>query len=131
MNEKEIEPSSSGVDASDSNHPAAAPAASTPSWFNARPIPVFIIASWCILQFLGIVIFMASYWEDATEPVRTGAESSIGFVVKLLYPMILFWAGVLLPFMRKLATLAFGIYLAWGCFRLVTQHIDFPKNLSQ
>jgi hypothetical protein len=84
-----------------------------PGWFNKRPIPVFIIAGLCILQFVGICFFMAEHWREITELVRAGVESPIAFLAKLLYPFVLLMAGVLLLLMRKAATYAFGIYLCW------------------
>ena len=99
-------------------------------WFSARPIPVFIIASWCVLQFAGIVLFMSAHWHTVIQLVQTGTESSSSILGKLLYPLLLFAAGILLLFMRKAATIAFGVYFAWGCAKIVSENIAFSGYLS-
>jgi hypothetical protein len=123
-------PPSAELDSNTSGSQSAAQPPKTSGWFNARPIPVFIIAGWCILQFFGICLFMFEHWREVTELVRTGAESPLAFVGKFLYPALMFLAGLLLLFMRKAATFAFGLYLAWGATKVISQNIDFPGYLS-
>lgn len=110
-------------------HEAARPADS-PRWFNARPIPVYIISVWCILQFIGILVFMRAHWQDVTQPMRLGVESPAAFLVKLLYPALLFAAGILLLSMRKAAIAAFALYLVWGCGKVVMQGNAFAGYLD-
>lgn len=100
------------------------------SWFNKRPIPVFIISAWCILQFIGVTLFIINNWQEVTELVQTGVESPITFIGKLFYPFTMFVAGILLLLMRKSATIAFGLYLAWGIIKVVTQSSSFQAYLS-
>ncbi|WP_457425691.1 hypothetical protein [Roseateles sp. P5_E7] len=112
------------------SQPTSPQPSSTTQWFNRRPIPVFIIAALCILQFLGIALYLADHWYGLLELVRTGAESPFGFVFKLVYPFFLLGAGLALLFMRKLAIVLFSIYCAWGVGKIVVQTIDFPGYVS-
>jgi hypothetical protein len=100
------------------------------SWFSSRPIPVFIIAAWCILQLVGITIFMVENWREVSEPVRVGMESPLAFAGKFFYPFVMFIAGILLLFMRKAATYAFGLYVAMGIAQVFSKNIDFQGYLS-
>jgi hypothetical protein len=103
---------------------------SNASWFSSRPVPVFIIAAWCILQLIGISIFMVENWREVSEPVRIGMESPLAFACKFLYPLVLFIAGILLLFMRKAATYAFGLYVAMGIAQVFSKNVDFQGYLS-
>ncbi len=100
------------------------------NWFQSRPIPVFIISAWCVFQLIGVILFIINHLQEVTELVTTGIQSPIVFIVNLLYPFIFFVAGILLLFMRKSATIAFGLYLSWGIIKVLTQNIDFPGYLS-
>jgi hypothetical protein len=100
------------------------------AWFNRRPIPVFTIMALCVLQFLGIVLFIGAHWSELMELVRTGAESPLGFLFKLVYPFFLLSAGLALFFMRKIAIHFFSIYFAWGVYKIIAQTLDFPGYLS-
>jgi hypothetical protein len=100
------------------------------SWFQSRPIPVFIISAWCILQFIGVSLFIINHWQEVKELVNTGIQSPIVFIGDLFYPFIMFTAGILLLFMQKSATIAFGLYLSWGVIKVLSQDIDFPGYLS-
>lgn len=73
---------------------------------------------------------MIANWSNVTELVRTGSESMLMFVAKLLYPTIFFFAGTLLVLMRKGATAVFAIYFIWGCAKVISQHINFSGYLS-
>ena len=95
-----------------------------------RPIPVFIIAAGCVLQFIGIVAFMYQNWDAVFEPVRVGAVSVLEFVGKLVYPTILFLAGVSLFRMKKIAVPLFALYLAIGVARILVKPMTFTPYLS-
>ena len=99
------------------------------SWFNKRPIPVFIISAWCIIQFIVVTLFILDSWHEIIELVKTGAESPLSLIGKFLNPFIMFIAGILLLFMRKSATIAFGLYLASGLIWQVTQSSSFQGYL--
>jgi hypothetical protein len=109
VNENEYKAPSAKLNPSNAELKATAVLGSRPGWFNARPLPVFIIAGFCVLQFAGILYFLSAHWQDVMTLLRTGTESLFGFVVTLVYPALLCLAGVLLLFMRKEAVIAFGI----------------------
>jgi hypothetical protein len=100
------------------------------SWFECRPIPVFIITALCVLQFLGIMLYISEHWSELVDLVRRGAESPLAFVWKLVYPFLLLTAGLTLLTLRKVAILFFGAYLAWGIGKIIVHTIDFPGYLS-
>jgi hypothetical protein len=99
-------------------------------WFEQRPIPVFIISSLCVLQFLGISLYMYDHSQELFELVRAGVESPLMFVTKLIYPFFLLCAGLTLFFLRKAAIVFFGVYLAWGIGKIVAHNLDYPGYLS-
>lgn len=99
-------------------------------WFNKRPIPVFIISALCTLQFVGITLALFQHWQEFFELVRSGLESPLMFIIKLLYPFFLLSAGLSLFFMRKVAIAFFGIYLVWGIGKIVVNPLNFPGYLS-
>ena len=130
MQDNRFTPPNAELDSNTAALQAAVALPAKPGWFNARPIPVFIIAGWCILQFVGICLFMFEHWREVTELVRTGVESPLAFLSKFLYPALMLLAGLLLLFMRKAATFAFGLYLVWGTTKVVSQNLEFPGYLS-
>ncbi|WP_141715692.1 hypothetical protein [Burkholderia ubonensis] len=95
-----------------------------------RPIPVFIIAAACVLQYIGIVSFTCQNWSEVLEPVGMGQESMVEFAGKFLYPTILFFAGVSLLRMKKIAVHLFVLYLAIGVARIIAQPMIFAPYLS-
>lgn len=103
---------------------------STAAWFNSRPIPVFIIAFLCILQFMGITSALAYHWETYVELLSTGTISIFGFVTGLLYPFVVFVAGILLLLMRKSAIYAFALYLVWGITKVFLDKGEFQAYSS-
>ena len=68
---------------------------------------------------------MFENWTQFIELLKTGAISPLNFAVKLLYPTILFIAGLLLFFFRKPSIYFFGFYLMWGLIKIVTESPDF------
>lgn len=99
-------------------------------WFYKHPIPVFIISAFCTLQFVGITLALFQHRHEFFELVRTGVESPLMFIVRLLYPFFLLSAGLSLFFMRKVTIVFFGVYLAWGIGKIVVNPLDFPGYLS-
>ncbi|WP_431825074.1 hypothetical protein [Burkholderia sp. F1] len=95
-----------------------------------RPVPVFIIAAACVLQYIGIVAFTCQNWSAVLDLVRTGQESVVEFAGKFLYPAILFLAGVSLFRMKKIAVHLFVLYLVIGVARIIAQPMIFAPYLS-
>lgn len=85
----------------------------------SRTIPVYLITAWCSIQFAAVAYFMATNWQSILTPLQMGAESVAGFVGRLLFPVLLFVAGVQLFFMRKAASFSFGLYFAWSLQKLL------------
>lgn len=100
------------------------------SWFEKRPIPVFVIAALCLLQFLGVVLFIWDHWADLVEMMRRGIESPVTFLFRLVYPFLLLAAGLTLLALRKAALVFFGAYLVWGVEKIIVQTLNFPGYLS-
>ena len=95
-----------------------------------RPIPVYIIFTFCTLQFVAICSTLIQGWDEVTYLVRNGVESAPVFIGKLMYPTILFLAGVALVWMKRIATYLFAVYLAIGIIRVVMQPATFAPYLS-
>ncbi len=90
------------------------------AWFVRRPIPIFVIAAFCILQYLDILTELTRNWSGYLNLIDRGAVSPLAFIVKLAYPTLLFAAGVSLLFLwGRTAVVLFGCYLAWGVARIV------------
>jgi hypothetical protein len=94
------------------------------NWFLSRPIPVWIIAAFCTLQFLGISMFMASNWPDFRQHMAEGLISPLGLLGKLLYPFLFLIAGISLLLLRKVAIALFVLYFFWGVAELIAAHGD-------
>jgi len=89
------------------------------AWFSRRPIPVFVIAAFCILQYVFIVGELARNWSGYVQLMDTGAVSPIVFFARLAYPTLLFLAGVaLLARWSRVAAVLFAAYAAVGAARL-------------
>jgi hypothetical protein len=89
------------------------------AWFSRRPIPVFAIAAFCIVQYVFIVGELARNWSGYVRLMDTGAVSPIVFFARLAYPTLLFLAGVaLLARWNRAATVLFAAYAAVGAVRL-------------
>ncbi len=86
-----------------------------PNWLKCRPIPVFLIAALCSLQMIGtsLVIYMGR--DELMQLVHTGSLTPLAFAGKLIAPLMILTAGILLLLMRKAATYTFAAYLAWVC----------------
>jgi hypothetical protein len=100
------------------------------NWFSRRPIPVYIIATFCVLQFIGVSMAVADAWGQLFALMNTGAMSPAAFIGKLLYPALLFAAGVTLLLLRRVSVVFFGIYLAWGVAKIVAAPTVFMSYLS-
>lgn len=96
--------------------PASAP---VPSSQPSRTIPVYVISAWCTIQLAAVAYFMATNWQGVLMPLQMGAESLASFVAKLLFPILLFVAGIQLFLMRKAAAFSFGLYFAWSLQKLL------------
>ena len=90
------------------------------AWFLRRPIPIFIIAAFCILQYIGILTELARNWTAYLGLIESNAVSPVVFFGKLVYPTLLFAAGTaLLLLWSRTAVVLFAAYLAWGFARIV------------
>ncbi len=58
------------------------------------------------------------------------AISIFGFVTGLLYPFVVFVAGILLLLMRKSAIYAFALYLVWGITKVFLEKGEFQAYSS-
>ena len=99
-------------------------------WFMNRPIPVWIITAFCCFQFIGILAYILQNSGLVLELLKTGAESPIAFISKLLYPFLLFLGGLFLFFLRKFAIYFFIAYLLWGVTKIIGNPITFYSYLS-
>lgn len=89
------------------------------AWFVRRPIPVFVIAAFCIFQYYVILTELARNWSGYVGLMDRGLVSPIVFFGKLAYPTLLFAAGVALLFLwRRTAVVLFACYLATGLARI-------------
>ncbi len=95
-----------------------------------RPIPVWIITAFCCFQFIAILAYILQNSGLLFELLKTGAESPIAFISKLLYPFLLFMGGLLLFFLRKSAIYFFVAYLLWGVTKIVSNPLTFFSYLS-
>ncbi|WP_035373769.1 LPXTG cell wall anchor domain-containing protein [Pseudoduganella violaceinigra] len=92
-----------------------------------RPVPVYLVTAWCTLQAVLVLVLVCSSWDRYYYLVATGNQSPAAFIAGLLFPLVLLLAGLLLFFMRKAATYAFGIYLASACWKLVVLTSNAPE----
>lgn len=96
------------------------------AWFQRRPIPIYIISAYAILQWVAITLYMVEKWSVFMELIRTGALAPLPFAAGFVYPFILFIGGVLVLRMRKSAIYFFGTYLALGLYKVLSQNVSFP-----
>ena len=89
------------------------------AWFWRRPIPVFVIAAFCIFQYVVIASEVLTHWSAYVRLMDTNAMSPIAFFGRLAYPTLLFGAGVsLLMRWNWAATMLFAAYVTVGVLRL-------------
>ena len=89
------------------------------AWFWRRPIPVFVIAAFCIFQYVVIASEVLTHWSAYVRLMDTNAMSPIAFFSRLAYPTLLFGAGVsLLMRWNWAATMLFAAYVTVGVLRL-------------
>ena len=89
------------------------------AWFWRRPIPVFVIAAFCIFQYVVIASEVLTHWSAYVRLMDTNAMSPIAFFGRLAYPKLLFGAGVsLLMRWNWAATMLFAAYVTVGVLRL-------------
>jgi len=76
------------------------------------------------------MLFLSEPWAAFVYLVKIGAVSPFILAAKILYPFFLLLAGLLLFFMRKGAIIIFGLYMAWGVTKSVSQHLNILGHLS-
>jgi hypothetical protein len=103
----------------------AAVAAQHQSWFQRRPIPVWIIFAWASLQMFAVLVEMSRihYFEQISSGLVSPVHALIGF----LFPALFFLGGLFLFMLRKVTILFFGGYLIWGVAKIVFSalHVEY------
>lgn len=97
------------------------------AWIRRRPIPVWIISTFCTLQMLGVVVAIRNSGYIAA--IRAGEVSVLHAVFGALYPFLLFVGGVLLLLLRRSALTFFMAYFVWGVLKIVNA-TAYPAYLS-
>jgi len=67
-----------------------------------------VVAIFCVLQFWGLLLFIARAWSDSME-----LPWSL-ILMKLVRPAILFLSGILMVFQRRQAAFGFAAYVISG-----------------
>lgn len=107
-----------------------------PCGWRGRPLPVYLILLYSIVQLLGEWSQTLGLWDMLIVVVEQGRLSLFDLLGVFVFSLFHVMAALLLLLMRKSAAYAFSAYLLWvllkyfGANRIASSHLDLLLSIA-